>query len=215
MQHVEIWHVLLDAGCGREARFLQRFEGKAKRLIGVDIVEFHKNGAGNTLELLNNDLRDIKLPDKSIDIVISRSVLEHLEKPLSVYMEIFRILKEGGYFSFLTPNLGHYSALICKLIPNKFHSGVVLRTEGRKEEDTFPTYYRSNTFPTINNLAQRAGFQLISFKHLGQYPSYFAFNPILFLIATGYEKLIDKFHALRYLRGWLLVVLKREGDVSP
>ena len=114
---------------------LKRFHGKAKKLIGVDLVEFDPNARGTDMELLNNDLDEIKLPNGSIDIAISRSVLEHVEKPLFVYREIFRILKPGGYFIFLAPNLGHYSALISKLIPNRFHSSIILkngREDGRR-----------------------------------------------------------------------------------
>ena len=211
-RHLQKSHVLLDAGCGREASLLIRFQGKAKSLIGIDLVEFDANARGTDIELLNNDLAQIKLPNGSIDIAISRSVMEHVEKPLSVYGEIFRILKPGGYFIFLAPNLGHYSALISKLIPNRFHSSIVLRTEGRREEDTFPTYYRSNTFQTIRDLAKRTGFELVSFKYPGQHPSYFMFNPILFLLTAGYEKVVAKFEIFRYLRGWLLVALKKPAS---
>jgi SAM-dependent methyltransferase len=208
-RHLQKSHVILDAGCGREATLLKRFYGKAKKLVGVDLVEFDPNVRGTDIELLNNDLTQIKLPNGLIDITISRSVLEHIEKPLLVYREIFRILKPGGYFIFLAPNLGHYSALISKLVPNRFHSGIILRMEGRMEDDTFPTYYRSNTVQSIGNLARRAGFELVSFKYSGQHPSYFMFNPILFLLTAGYEKLVAKFEILRYLRGWLLVVLRK------
>ena len=35
------------------------------------------------------------------------------------------------------------------------------------------------------------------------------FNGFLFLLATGYEKTISRFEALAFLRGWLLVELKK------
>jgi hypothetical protein len=57
----------------------------------------------------------------------------------------------------------------------------------------------------------------VSFEYLGQYPSCFMFNGFLFLIATGYEKLIDKVRALNCLQGWLLVSLRKpmRTDESP
>jgi SAM-dependent methyltransferase len=207
--HLHESHILLDAGCGRDAPVLKRFHGKVRKLIGIDLVEFDANAIGTDIEVLNSDLTQIKLTNASIDIAISRGVLEHIEKPLLAYREIFRILKPGGYFIFLTPNLGHYSSLISKAIPNRFHSCIVLRTEGRKEEDTFPTYYRSNTLRTISNLAKRTGFDLVSSEYLGQHPSYFMFNPILFLLTAGYEKFVAKFEIFGFLRGWLLVSLRK------
>ena len=87
------------------------------------------------------------------------------------------------------------------------HPAIVARTEGRKEDDTFRTYYRSNSERVIRRWAARSGLSLISLRYLGQYPSYFMFNPVLFLMGTAYEKIISRFHSLRFLRGWLLAEL--------
>jgi SAM-dependent methyltransferase len=202
-------HILLDAGCGREASLLKIFKDKAEKLIGIDIVEFNPNAQDTFIELLTDNLSNISLKNESVDIVFSRSVLEHLKEPLPVYSEIYRILRYGGYFIFLTPNLYHYTAVIAKLIPNRFHPWIVSRTKGRIYEDTFPVYYKSNTFKSINYFSKIVGFKIISFKYTGQYPSYFIFNSVLFLLATMYEKLLDKLDILRIFRGWLLVVLKK------
>src|SRR5437016_8167301 len=50
-------HTLLDAGCGRTAPVLIKYRGKAKRLIGIDLVDFAKDVTG--VELLANDLSKI------------------------------------------------------------------------------------------------------------------------------------------------------------
>jgi hypothetical protein len=36
------------------------------------------------------------------------------------------------------------------VIPNRLHAKIVRLPEARSEEDTFPTYYRSNTYYGIN-----------------------------------------------------------------
>ena len=199
-------HALLDAGCGRGAPILAKYRGKAARLIGVDLVEFN-NLPG--LELLQNDLGNIPLPSASVDLVMSRSVMEHVTDPGAVYGEIFRILKPGGHFIFLTANLWDYASLIAKVIPNRFHPTIVARTEGRAEEDVFPVAYRTNTRRAVRRCAARAGFEIASFRYLGQYPSYFMFNGLLFLLATGYEKVIGRISALNFLQGWLFVILRK------
>lgn len=203
-------YTLLDAGCGRTAPVLARYRGKAKRLIGVDLVDFTSEIPG--LELLNNDLGHISLPDARVDVVMSRSVMEHIDDPLAVYREISRILKPGGHFIFLTANLWDYASLIAKLVPNRFHPWIVSRVEGRKEQDVFPIRYRTNTFGAVRQFADRSGFEIASFSYLGQYPCYFMFNGALFFLATGYEKLISRFETLRFLRGWLLVTLRKPGS---
>jgi SAM-dependent methyltransferase len=199
-------HTLLDAGCGRSAPILTKYRGKAARLIGVDLVEF-ENVPG--VELLQNDLGKMPIPPATVDLVMSRSVMEHVTDPAAVYGEIFRVLKPGGHFIFLTANLWDYASLIAKTIPNRFHPAIVARTEGRAEQDVFPVAYRTNTRRAVSRWAAGAGFDIVSFRYLGQYPSYFMFNGFLFLLATIYEKIIGRVAALNFLQGWLFVSLRK------
>jgi SAM-dependent methyltransferase len=200
-------HTLLDAGCGRGAPVLLKYRGKAQRLIGVDLVEFDSPVDG--VELLNNDLASIALDDGSVDIVMCRSVMEHIEDPRAVYREIHRVLKPDGRFIFLTANLWDYASLIAKIVPNRFHPWIVAKTEGRKEKDVFPVQYRTNTHGAVEHWAGSAGFEVVSFRYLGQYPGYFMFNGALFALATAYEKMLRRFESLRFLRGWMLVTLRK------
>ena len=135
--------------------------------------------------------------------------MEHIVDPPAVYAEIARVLRPGGHFVFLTGNFWDYAALIATAVPNRFHPWIVARTQGRKEEDTFPTAYKTNTRGAVNRWSKGAGFDVVEFEYLGQYPAYFMFNGALFLAATAYEKLIRRFEALRGLRGWILVVLRK------
>jgi len=173
---------LLDAGCGYGAPVLRKFVGAAKELIGVDLVDFDQRIPDVTL--LKRDLTDTKLLDGSVDVIMSRSVLEHIADPIAMYREMSRILRPGGHFIFLTGNLWDYS-------------------------DTFPVQYKTNTRSAVVKYAGSSGLQLVSFDYLGQYPAYFLFNGPLFLLATGYEKLINRFSILNFLKGWILVVLKK------
>jgi SAM-dependent methyltransferase len=200
-------HVLLDAGCGRAAPILAKFTGRARRLIGVDLVDFAEGLAG--MELLNEDLGNISLPAESVDLVMSRAVMEHITEPDRVYREIQRILKPGGHFVFLTANLWDYASILATLIPNRYHASIVSKMEGRAEHDVFPTAYRTNTRSAVTKWARRSGLELASFRYLGQYPSYFMFNGFLFLLATGYQKLISRATWLNFLQGWILVTLRK------
>lgn len=198
---------LLDAGCGRTAPVLAKFRGRAARLVGVDLVDFTTEVAG--IELIKGDLARVPLPDGSVDLIMSRSVMEHVTDPLAVYTELGRLLRPGGRLIFLTANLWDYAALIAKAIPNRFHPWIVSRTEGRAEQDVFPTAYRTNTRRAVERWAAATGFQVESVRHLSQYPNYFMFSAPLFLLATAYEKTIRKVEALGFLRGWILASLRK------
>jgi len=144
--------------------------------------------------------------------VMARSVMEHVTQPREVYAEVFRVLRPGGSFIFLTANLWDYASLIAKLVPNRFHPWIVARTEGRREEDVFPIAYRTNTRRAVNRWAVQSGFEVIDFRYLGQYPSYFLFNSVLFLIGSGYEKLVSGIPVLNPLQGWILAALRKPSS---
>ena len=205
--HLRPDHTLLDAGCGRTAPILEKFRNRARRLIGVDLVDFAPAGEG--LELHHCDLGAMPIEDGCVDVTMARSVTEHVTDPSRVYGEIHRVLKPGGRFIFLTANLWDYASIIAKLIPNRFHPWVVSKTEGREEHDVFPVAYRTNTRSAVRKWAKQTGFEIVSFRYLGQYPSYFMFNGFLFLLATGYEKLISRVPALNFLQGWIFVTLRK------
>jgi SAM-dependent methyltransferase len=211
-QHLRPEDTLLDAGCGYTAPILCKFRGQAARLIGVDLVDFDQEIDG--IELLRRDLASTGLADASVDVVMCRSVMEHLTDPVNVYKEMHRILRPGGCFIFLTGNLWDYAAIIARIIPNRFHPWIVAKVEGREERDVFPVAYKTNTRRQVERLCRDSGLAIDQFTYHGQYPSYFMFNGALFLIATWYEKLISRFEALRFLRGWILVVL-RKPSASP
>lgn len=199
--------VLLDAGCGRTAPVLRKFIGRADKLIGVEVVPFTDVPPG--IETITADLGALPLPDASVDVVMSRSVFEHLTEPQRVYAELARVLRPGGRVVFLTANMWDYGTLVARMVPNRLHGRVVKAVEGREEEDTFPTAYKTNTRRDVDRLAAAAGLQVESFDYLSQYPNYLMFNGLLFLIGTAFERLISRFRALRFLRGWILVTLVR------
>jgi SAM-dependent methyltransferase len=205
--------VLLDAGCGRTVPVLRKYLGKAERLIGVELVEFTDVPPG--IETFNSDLGRLPLANESVDVIMSRSVFEHLTDPATVYREFARVLKPGGRIVFLTANMWDYGTLVARLVPNRFHARVVETVEGRPEEDTFPTAYKTNTRSAVERLAMNAGLRTESFEYLSQYPNYLLFNGVLFFIGTVYEKLIARVNALRFLRGWILVTLEKPTLPRP
>lgn len=199
---------ILDAGCGATAPVLTKFVGRCRKAIGVDLVPFNASQCQG-VHLLQNDLSNIELESSTVDLVISRSVLEHIPNVESVYKELSRVLKPGGKFIFLVPNLWDYISIASYLIPNSLHKLIVEKASGRPEEDVFATYYRSNTKGSITRLAQRTGFSVSSFEYLGQYPYMFEFNPLLFQMGIYYDKLVCNCSSLDFLRGWILCEMEK------
>ena len=203
---------VVDIGCGSTAPDLTRLSGLAGTLVGLDLVPFR---CGNeALHLINASALQVPLADDTADMVISRSVLEHLPDPSLAFQEVSKILKYKGHFVFLTPNLYDYSTVASMVIPSRFHARIVSWAEGRDADDVFPTYYRANTSHKIGQLASQAGLSVCSLEYLGQYPCYLSFNPLLFGMGALYDKLICRYRPLRRLRSWILGVLEK-GLLGP
>lgn len=196
---------LLDAGCGRTVPVLRKFAGRVERAIGVELVDFTDVPPG--IETYNADLANLPVADGSVDLIMSRSVFEHLTDPAAVYAEFARVLAPGGRIVFLTANLWDYGTIAARLVPNRFHARVVKAVEGRAEEDTFPTAYKTNCRSDIDRLCAATGLRVDRFAYLNQYPNYLMFNGALFLLGTAFERVTSRFEFLRGLRGWILVTL--------
>lgn len=199
---------ILDIGCGRTAPNLVKMQAPGRTLYGIDLVEF--SVAPPNVTLLRQSVAEMPgIPSESIDIAYSRSVMEHIEDVDGAFREIRRVLRPGGVYVFLTPSLYDYASLIASIVPNAWHPAIVRRTEGRQEEDVFPTRYRANTHRTIRRLAADHGMGIVRLDYLGQYPSYLVFNRFLFWAASQYQRLISRIRMLNPLQGWILCVLTK------
>ena len=99
---------MLEPGCGR-GEFLNNFKNLGLDVVGVDIspeaIEFE-----NGFEVKLCDIEKEKLPfdDNSIDIIYSKSFIEHLHYPERYLEEAYRVLKPNGIFLTLTPDWQSY-----------------------------------------------------------------------------------------------------------
>ena len=206
--HMDAGDTVLDIGCGSRATNLMQLKGRAKTLIGIDLVDFEVTDS--ELLLVNADLCDMSaVQSGSVDLSYSRSVMEHVKNVRAAYSEINRVLKPGGKYIFLTPNAWDYASIIAYLVPNRFHARVANMTEGRNETEVFPTFFKSNTYRKISKMAEVNNFELTRFEYLGQYPCYFLFSKTLFHIGSRYEKFLERHRRLHCLRGWILCILSK------
>jgi SAM-dependent methyltransferase len=208
LEHIEPEGTVLDIGCGRHVPNLIKLKGRAKTLIGIDVVDFEISEPD--LILLNGSISDMStIATSSIDLAYSRSVMEHLDNVDAAYSEINRVLRADGKYIFLTPNFWDYASLLSYVIPNSLHGKLVKFAEGRPERDTFPVYYKSNTYYSINRMSRKKGLEVRDFRYLGQYPSNFLFNDLMFGAAARYEKFLRRHEYLHFLQGWILCTLSK------
>jgi len=188
---------VLHAGGGRNKHNL--FQGRRITRINVDLdydtLVQDKTAALRTLA----NLEKLPVAANCVDLILCEMVFEHVAAPEKMIGEFYRCLKPNGRIFFITPNFMCYPYLVSRLMPYWFHKlyGVAV---GRKAEDIFPTHYRLNTIPAIQQYFSRAGFDKIFLKQLDTSSDYLALLPGIYLLAVLYSRLISGVEALSFLR---------------
>ncbi len=208
-RHVTPDSRVLDLGCGRGG-VVELFWKDVKLAAGLDpdvpsLVEHRTHG----MPLVTGRGEQLPFTDESFDMVVCIWVLEHLRSPESVLREVRRVLRPGGHFVFLTPNLRNPLLAFNRLgraLP-RLQRRLVPRLYGRVEADTCPILYRANTAGTIRRLAARSGLLVDDLRVVAD-PTYLAFNSFMFRASALSERLMP--------RGWGVHLLGdlRRGPVA-
>ena len=207
-RHVRGGDVMLDAGCGSGRVFQYRFEEQRPRLVvGVDMTA-EPRGNRNIDAAARADLGALPFADDVFDIAITSHVAEHLTQPERVFGELARVLKPGGRLLLLTPNRWHYVTVSSTLMPHPFHLAYN-RWRGVDEHDIFPTVYRANTAGRLRRLCDRAGLEVEELQQFETEPEYLAFSTPAYAVGVAFERLVNRFDALKPLRVNLLLVARK------
>jgi SAM-dependent methyltransferase len=190
--------VLLDYGCGRGRyqddevrvrRELRIFQGKVKRVIGLDVDQ---HGAENPyldeFRILEGPVWPVE--DDSVDLIVCDWVIEHIRDPAAFFKEARRVLADGGSLCVRTSNLLGYAGFLSWLIPNRFHAPILQRVQKkRKEEDVFPTYNRCNTPGKMRRCLREHDFSSVVYTHESE-PAYLQFSRFLYRLGVWYQKIV-------------------------
>jgi 2-polyprenyl-3-methyl-5-hydroxy-6-metoxy-1,4-benzoquinol methylase len=95
--------VLLDIGCGWDAKFLRSVEAYVSKGEGIDprAPELRTQKLSTRRITVTESL---PYDSETFDVVTMLAVLEHLSRPRAVIVEIFRILKPGGRLVLTVPS---------------------------------------------------------------------------------------------------------------
>ena len=94
--------VALDLGCGTGV-MLDHLGRRFPRVLGLDLSQEMLEGfdltrlrAGLTVSLLRGDMAALPLRTASVDVIVCRSALHHMDDEAGVLREIARVLEPGG-----------------------------------------------------------------------------------------------------------------------
>lgn len=186
---------ILDLGCGRGG-VIELFWRDVKLAAGLDpdVPSLSEHRAPG-MPAVRGVGEHIPFAAETFDIVVCVWVLEHLKDPARALGEVRRVLRHGGHFVFVTPNMRNPLMLanrIGKALP-ALQRRLVPRVYGRIEADTFPVQYRANTVSALRSLARRAGLEVSDVRVVPD-PTYLAVNSFMFRASVMSERVMP--------RGW-------------
>ena len=184
---------VLDLGCGRGG-VAEAVWRDVRLAAGVDpdsaSLTSHRAAGMPVVRAVGENL---PFAADSFDVVVSVWVLEHLADPISTFIEVRRVLRPGGHFVFLTPNLRNPLMVMNRLgqaIP-ALQRRLVPRVYGRDGADTFPVRYRANTDRDIKTYALASGLRVQELRVVPD-PTYLAMNGLMFNASVMSERLLPK-----------------------
>ena len=209
--------VVLDVGCGRGEydgdsipirRNLRILKGKVAKVIGIDVDKSAQNNPFlDEFYLIEGESWPIA--KDSIDLIVCDSALEHIDNPDQFFLEVRRVLRNGGYLCIRTPNQWSYIALFARLIPNRYHSKVIsVVQDGRKEEDVFPTVYKCNSIWKLKSAMEKNGLECVVYGYEAE-PYYLSFSKIAYFFGVLHQRF-----APRFMKSAIFAFGKMKKDIA-
>nr|WP_200240038.1 methyltransferase domain-containing protein [Thiohalocapsa halophila] len=171
---------VVDVGAGRTCHFDPGPKGKhVSRIVGIDI---------SREEMAHNPLLDdrvvadvceaIPLDDDSVDLIVGRSVIEHLPDNRAFLQNAFRVLRPGGRLIVCFSNRYAPFALINQLLPSRVAAGLLHSLVSNSAGYLgFPAHY-DRCYPRAYEQALTA----VGFDVEEHYHSYFGSYPFRFFV---------------------------------
>jgi SAM-dependent methyltransferase len=143
-------------------------KGKVREVVGTDITG---DGAANPwldhFVLLTDGM--VPLESETFDACVCDWTLEHVVNVDSMFGELARLLRPGGFLFIRTPNRWHYSSIVASFLPFRMHASI-RRWMGQfhTADDVFPVLYQCNTRGRLAMAFQRHGFAGTVYAHRGE-----------------------------------------------
>lgn len=204
--------VILDVGGGAECCF-NAFKPPGGRILCLDVSPQQLANNRDADELLLADAtKEIPLPDASVDLIVSRAVLEHMESPQDFFRHSFRVLKPGSYCIHVFPCKMALFAIINRLLPQTLSRKILFYFKpDSRGKGGFPAYYHKCYYTGIKRVLMETGFDLKEIRHYYNQSVYFEFFLPFFLLCALYEILTLP---IKNLTPFLLVVARKPKNCN-
>lgn len=203
--------LVVDVGGGRSCPFSKdRQPALGTRIVAVDVSEEeirHNRDVDETR--VANIMERLPFEPGEVDMIVSRSVLEHLTDLESFVANSGRALKAGGYFTHLFPSRFAPFAVINRALPAGFSKKVLYFFQPQvKGICGFPAFYDRCYDSAVRRLLDAQGFDVEDTRVSYYQSRYYNFFVPAYLLSALYE-LAVRAAGRRDLGAYLLVVARK------
>ncbi len=182
--------VIMDVGGGRSTPFADRLDpAKNAYLLAADIdpgeISLNEKAAG---VLVFDATKPFPLRDKSCDLIVTRSVMEHLPVTEPFIKEASRVLTPEGSFISVMPCRYSPFAILNRVLPNAFTKKAIARIFPQWADSCgFIAHYTDCYMPKMAENYEKHGFDIEELKVRYYQSIYFKWIFPIYLISLTYD----------------------------
>lgn len=199
--------VVADIGGGRTCSFAERIpDDKVLQIVAVDVSPYELAANTTAHETRVADVsRHIPFEEGEVDLLVSRTLLEHVPDVQSAVREMARVLKPGARTFHLLPCRYALFAVIARVVPFDLAKRVLHTIiPGSRGVVEFEVFYDRGHPRDLERAFLAAGFREVEVDYTWDQTAYFqAFFPA-FLAVLLYQR-IAKLLRLRVLASYAIV----------
>jgi SAM-dependent methyltransferase len=212
--------VVLDIGGGHLSPFARhRSETLGAKIFGIDILESQvRDNRMVDGGIVADVCRSIPVRDNSVDLLVTRSVLEHLPDNHRMIADVARVLRPGGCCIHDFPCKFSPFAILNTVIPKRWSLYLLDRIFPEWQGEVgFKTYYRDCYFPAMLRRHREAGLEVVATELRFYQSVYYEFFLPLYLLGVAFDLLTYSLGIKRLSSQMLLVCRKpaAAGSAGP
>jgi SAM-dependent methyltransferase len=185
--------VVVDVGAGKHCPYL-RFISRDldPYVIGIDNSEYEiRQNRDISASLVSDVTASLPFANNSVDIITSRSVLEHLKDTSAFFGQCHEVLVDGGIMIHSCPCRFSPFSLINQLLPNAFAKSLIrIFHPAWANECGFLAYYDNCWESRLSAVLNRHGFEIVGQEFRYYQAIYFDFFLPAYALMLAYDLLI-------------------------
>jgi len=185
--------VVIDVGAGRQCPYLKFVgDGREPYVVGIDSCEEEiRHNQDISAPIVGDVTAALPFAANSVDIITSRSVLEHLKDTASFIGQCSDTMVDGGIMIHCCPCRFSPFALINQMVPNRLAKFLLALFHPEWAEDCgFVAYYNNCWYSRLTNVMKSHGFEIVAREFRYYQAIYFDFFLPAYVIMLSYDLLI-------------------------